>query len=178
MSTITRRLAAIGQVHQFAGHPNPAAETIVREAMRGIRRALGVAPVQKRAVTTADIAAVVAQLDEVTLIDLRDRVILLVGFAGGMRRSELAGIHVDDVTSAPEGLLIRLRRSKTDPGAGAAPRDRLRHNPGHLPRAGLPGVDPGRPTHRRARPAPGRPPPDISSGLSPPKGWPSSSNAT
>lgn len=73
------------------------------------------APEQKRAVTTADIAAAVAQLDDTALIDVRDRAILLLGYAGGMRRSELAGLTVTDMTSAPEGLLIQLRRSKTDP---------------------------------------------------------------
>jgi len=55
------------------GHANPVVETIVREAMRGIRRSLGVAPEQKRAVTTAEIAAAVAQIDDTALIDVRDR---------------------------------------------------------------------------------------------------------
>jgi integrase len=113
VSTITRRLAGIGQVHQLAGHANPCADALVREAMRGIRRALGVAPRQKRAVTTADIKAAVAHLGD-TPAERRDRAILLVGFAGAMRRSELAAITVADVDEVPEGLLIRLGRSKTD----------------------------------------------------------------
>jgi len=114
VSTIIRRLAAIGQVHGLAGHDNPAADPLVRQAMRGVRRALGVAPHQKRAVTTEEIAAAVAQLGS-RLIDHRDRALLLLGFAGGMRRSELAALTVDDVAAAPEGLLVHLRRSKTDP---------------------------------------------------------------
>jgi integrase len=113
VSTITRRLAGIGQVHQLAGHSNPCTDALVRETMRGVRRALGVAPRQKRAVTTTDIAAAVTHLDD-TLANLRDRVILLVGYAGAMRRSELDAITVADIDQVPEGLLIRLRRSKTD----------------------------------------------------------------
>ncbi|HTT92595.1 MAG TPA: site-specific integrase, partial [Acidimicrobiales bacterium] len=117
VSTITRRLAAIGQVHSLAGHDNPCGDALVREAMRGVRRALGVAPRhQKRAVTTEEIAAAVDQLGN-RLIDRRDRALLLVGYAGGMRRAELAGLDVADVASAPEGLLLHLRRSKTDPEA-------------------------------------------------------------
>ena len=66
--------------------------------------------------TTEEIAAAVELLDD-RLIDRRDRAILLVGYAGGMRRAELASLDVADVAAAPEGLLIRLRRSKTDPEA-------------------------------------------------------------
>jgi integrase len=113
VSTITRRLAGIGQVHQLAGHSNPCSDALVRETMRGIRRALGVAPRQKRAITTADITAAVSHLDD-TLAARRDRAILLLGYAGAMRRSELAAVTVADIDQVPEGLLIRLRRSKTD----------------------------------------------------------------
>jgi site-specific recombinase XerD len=113
VSTITRRLAGIGQVHQLAGHSNPCTDALVRETMRGVRRALGVAPRQKRAVTTADITAAVTHLGD-SLAEQRDRVILLVGYAGAMRRSELAAVTAADIDQVPEGLLIRLRRSKTD----------------------------------------------------------------
>jgi len=119
VSTITRRLAAIGQVHGLAHHRNPATDTLVREAMRGIRRVLGVAPRhQKTGVTTGDVKAAVAPLG-IGLTDTRDRLVLLLGFAGAMRRSELAAITPGDVEEVPEGLLVRLPRSKTDQeGAG------------------------------------------------------------
>jgi len=98
----------------LAHHANPATDALVREAMRGIRRALGVAPRhQKKAVTTADIRAAVAPLST-GMAQSRDRLILLLGFAGAMRRSELAGITLGDVEEVPEGLLVRLVRSKTD----------------------------------------------------------------
>ena len=102
ISTITRRLAGIGQVHQLAGHANPCSDPLVRETMRGLRRALGVAPTQKKGITTGDVKAAVAALGD-SPIDVRDRLILLLGFAGGMRRSELAGITVGDVQASPRG---------------------------------------------------------------------------
>ena len=61
MSTINRRLAAISEAHQVAGYTNPTRDALVREAMRGIRRILGVAPDKKRAVTTADIRTAVTR---------------------------------------------------------------------------------------------------------------------
>jgi site-specific recombinase XerD len=113
VSTIERRLAAIGEGHKVAGHPNPARGALVAETMKGIRRTLGVAPTQKRGVSTADVRAAVAELGD-RLIDDRDRLILLLGFAGGFRRAELVGLDVADVAVHPEGLLVQLRKSKTD----------------------------------------------------------------
>ena len=113
MSTINRRLAAISQAHQVAGYTNPTRDALVREAMRGIRRILGVAPDKKRAVTTADIRTAVTRM-ETRQIDIRDRLVLLLGFASGMRRSELAGVDIEDVEQQADGLLVTIDRSKTD----------------------------------------------------------------
>jgi len=113
VSTITRRLAAIGEGHKVAGHPNPCTDQLVRETMKGIRRMLGVAPRQKKGVSTADVRAAVAPLGS-GLLDTRDRLILLLGFAGAMRRSELVGLDVDHVEEVDEGLLVHLGRSETD----------------------------------------------------------------
>jgi site-specific recombinase XerD len=130
VSTITRRLASIGAVHKAKGLPNPCVDQLVKTVMRGARRTLGVAPQQKKGVSTADITtaarrlteqidAAVAQGHPGRPIDIRDRLILLLGFAGGLRRSELSALAVADVEAVPEGLLLHLRRSKTDPeGAG------------------------------------------------------------
>ena len=113
VSTITRRLAAIGEGHKMAGHPNPCTDPLVRETMKGVRRALGVAPNQKKGITTGDIRAAVTALPP-GLAGHRDRLLLTLGFAGGFRRSELAGITVADVEQVTEGLLVHLDRSKTD----------------------------------------------------------------
>ena len=81
--------------------------------MKGLRRMLGLATAQKKGVSTADVRAATARLG-VRLIDHRDRAVLLLGFAGGFRRSELADLAVEDLEDHPEGLLVHVRRSKTD----------------------------------------------------------------
>ena len=115
LSTIRRRLASISEAHKLAGYGtvNPVGDVLVRETMKGLRRILGAATAQKKGVSTADIRAVVSRLG-VRLIDHRDRAVLLVGFAGGFRRSELAGLTVEDLEDHPEGLLVHVRQSKTD----------------------------------------------------------------
>lgn len=113
VSTLNRRLAAIGEAHRLAGHPSPTTATTVRETMKGLRRLLGVAPAQKRGVSVDDVRAAVAAMGE-SAIDDRDRALVLVGFAGGFRRSELAGLVVDDIVEHPAGMVVTLGRSKTD----------------------------------------------------------------
>lgn len=117
-STITRRLSAISEAHRLAGFESPTSDRLVRDTMAGIRRMLGVARTQKRGISTDDLRAAVAELGG-RPIEVRDRVVLLVGFAGGFRRSELVSIDLEDLEERPEGLLIRLGVTKTDQeGAG------------------------------------------------------------
>ncbi|MHB9108558.1 MAG: site-specific integrase [Armatimonadota bacterium] len=85
----------------------------MRQVLRGIRRTIGTASKGKAPILSADIAAMVAMLPD-TLLGLRDRTLLLVGFAGGFRRSELAGISVEHLEETDEGVKILLPRSKTD----------------------------------------------------------------
>ena len=112
-ATITRRLAAISISHRLAGLETPTAHAIVRSVVKGIRRELGVAQTQKRAISIPDLRAMVSTLGEST-IDVRDRALLLLGFASAMRRSEIVGLDVADVAFASEGMVITLRRSKTN----------------------------------------------------------------
>jgi hypothetical protein len=79
----------------------------------GIRRRHGKAPEAKEAAVTEVIAALVAPLSD-RLLDVRDRALILIGFAGAFRRSELSALDVDDVAETGEGLRITLGRSKTD----------------------------------------------------------------
>jgi integrase len=86
--------------------------------MKGIRRTKGTAPTQKAAALIDDIRAMVDATDA-GLIGLRDRALILLGFAGAFRRSELVGLDVDDCAFSKDGLTVNLRRSKTDQaGAG------------------------------------------------------------
>src|SRR5207244_6781834 len=86
---------------------------VVQNVLKGIRRAKGTAPTQKAAAEIAVIRAMVEQLDD-SLQGLRDRAILLIGFAGAFRRSELAGLTLADVQFTNDGLVVILRHSKTD----------------------------------------------------------------
>jgi integrase len=113
VSTLTRRLAAISVAHEAKGLPNPAASPLVRATMRGIRRAHGAAQRQAKPLLREDLFVVVAAIGD-RLKDLRDRALLLIGFAGGLRRSELAAIDLIDFERVREGIILTIRRSKTD----------------------------------------------------------------
>jgi site-specific recombinase XerD len=113
-STIRRRLSTIAEVHRLSRVASPTADELVRLAMAGIRRQHGSAPAQKAALTTDELKLLVASTPQGTVAGARDRAVLLLGFAGGFRRSELVGIDVEDVHEELRGLRIRIRRSKTD----------------------------------------------------------------
>ena len=117
-SSLQRRLTSITKAHQVAGFPTPASmqNAVVSETLKGIRRTLGTAQTGKEPLLTADILKMLAVLDD-GLLGCRDRALLLVGFAGGFRRSELVSLEVEDVSETADGLVIRVRRSKTDPQA-------------------------------------------------------------
>ena len=114
-STITRRLTSITKAHQANGLASAAtvSELAVGETLKGIRRTLGTAQKQKTPLLTADLLQVLAHLP-LGLAGTRDRALLLVGYAGALRRSELAGLNREDVAWAEEGAVLTLRRSKTD----------------------------------------------------------------
>ena len=87
--------------------------------MQGVRRTLGVAPKKKDALVRDQLLEVVAAIPN-DLRGLRDRAMLLIGWAGALRRSEIGALDVNDVTFAPESSIVNLRRSKTDQiGSGA-----------------------------------------------------------
>jgi site-specific recombinase XerD len=118
-STITRRLAAIAKQHRNAGFDSPASmrHSAVGDVIAGIRRERGTRPGAKRALSTGELRRMVTAIPA-TPHGLRDRALLLVGFAGGFRRSELAAITVEHVEDTPDGLKILIPRSKTDQEGG------------------------------------------------------------
>jgi site-specific recombinase XerD len=115
-ASLQRKLTSITKAHQAAGFPSPAAmqHAVVGETMKGIRRTLGTAQPGKEPLLTADIREMVDSLGD-DLQGCRDRALLLVGFAGGFRRSELAALDVEDAAETEDGLVLQVRRSKTDP---------------------------------------------------------------
>ena len=112
-STIQARLAGIGYRHAQAQADNPAKTLAVIETMRGIRRALGVASRPKAPVMLADLRRMVAGLPD-DLRGKRTRAMLLVGYAGAFRRSELVALTRADVRIDDRGATFTIRHSKTD----------------------------------------------------------------
>lgn len=112
-STLQRRLSAISQAHQAAGHDSPTNGYLVRTVWAGIRRTKGTFQEGKDPILVEDLRLIAESLPD-TLTGIRDRALLLIGFAGGFRRSELVSINREDVKAVPRGMVILLRRSKTD----------------------------------------------------------------
>jgi len=116
--SIQRRLNAITEAHRAVGLESPTHTGMVRNTMKGIRRTKGTAPAQKAAALTADICSMVDATDA-GIIGARYRALILLGFAGAFRRSELVGLDAADCAFGKDGLTVSLRRSKVDQeGAG------------------------------------------------------------
>jgi site-specific recombinase XerD len=112
-STITRRCAAIRYALRLADFEPPTNSESVRATLRGIRRAVGAAP-ERKAPVLAETARAMALSAPEGLKGLRDRALLLLGFAGAFRRSELVALDVADLEETEDGYRITIRRSKTD----------------------------------------------------------------
>ena len=121
VATIERRIAAIGKAHQLAGLEDPTKDQRVRDALTGARRRLRAAPTkEKAALGLEDLEQMLRPIPTATHAGRRDRALLLTGIAGAFRRSELVALDVEDVRFVPEGVLVSVRRSKTDQeGQGA-----------------------------------------------------------
>lgn len=112
-NTLSRRLAAISQLHSQAGFESPTRAWAVKQFLQGLRRELGVAPVRKKPVLVADLQEILRQVPD-SLLGKRDRALLLVGFTGAFRRSELTGLSIEDLEETRDGMIVHIRRSKTD----------------------------------------------------------------
>src|SRR6202790_5561362 len=112
-STIGRRIAAIRYAHKLAGFDAPTDAEGVKATMRGICRTFGSAKNKKAPAVAAKMLSMVATAPD-RLSGLRDRALLLLGFAGAFRRSELVALDVADVEETEAGLRVTIRHSKTD----------------------------------------------------------------
>jgi integrase len=113
VGSIQRRLNAIAEAHKAVGLDSPTHHPMVTNTMKGIRRTKGTAPAQKTPTLTDDIRAMV-DATATGIIGVRDRAMVLLGFAGAFRRSELVALDVEDCAFGKDGLTVTLRRSKTD----------------------------------------------------------------
>jgi len=112
VATLTRRLASLSKIHNAQQWANPVSTALVRTTFQGIRNRHGVKQRQVAPAIKEDILAMVKNL--MGTKGIRDKALLLIGFAGAFRRSELADLQYSDFEHVQQGLLIYLRRSKTD----------------------------------------------------------------
>lgn len=114
-ATIRRRISAISENYNASGDPveNPCKAWIVKEALIGLTRLKGSMQKGKTPLYWEEIEEIVSHMDT-SLPSLRDKAVLLLGFMGAFRRSELSGLNVDDITKYPQGIVITIRHSKTD----------------------------------------------------------------
>lgn len=116
ISTVQRRAAAVGQFHQLKGYESPTSHPLVKTVLQGLRRQFGMTIKSAPAIITEKLREMLlcCQRDKNVALGQRDRALLLIGFAGCFRRSELVALNVENITWATKGVEILLTRSKTD----------------------------------------------------------------
>ena len=110
-STLKRRIASISVIHKLKGHYLDTKHPIIMENLLGIKRTLGSRQKAKKPILINDLKLIIKVIDE---DKIRDKALILLGFAGGFRRSELVNVYFQDIDFVPEGVKILIRRSKTD----------------------------------------------------------------
>ena len=110
-STLKRRIASISVIHKLKGHYLDTKHPIIMENLHGIRRTLGSRQKAKKPILINDLKLIIKAIDKKKI---RDKALILIGFAGGFRRSELVNIYYDDVEFVTEGVKILIKKSKTD----------------------------------------------------------------
>ena len=120
VATLQHRLIAIHRAHTDKGLPSPVMDNVVKRTMQGIRRTLGTKQRRVTALVKDDVIAIMVYVDQQPpMRAARDKALILIGFAGAFRRSELVGLRYEDMTEYDSGVELMLRRSKTDQeGAG------------------------------------------------------------
>ena len=126
-STLKRRLASISVLHKLKGHYLDTKHPIIMENLHGIKRTLGSRQKAKKPILINDLRLIIKAIDEEkteiknhvqakfrSQEKLRNKALILIGFAGGFRRSELVNIDYEDIEFVTEGVKILIKRSKTD----------------------------------------------------------------
>ena len=117
MSTLRRRLVSISTVHKIKGHYLDTKHPIIVENLMGIKRTKGSIQKRKKPILINHLREIINAINEQKYNEIkkaRDKSIVLIGFGGGFRRSELISLDYEDIEFVPEGLKIMIRRSKTD----------------------------------------------------------------
>ena len=117
MSTLKRRLASISVIHKLKGHYLDTKHPSIIENIMGIKRRKGSIQNGKKPLLISSLKIIIDVIDQQNkekIKILRDRSIILIGFSGGFRRNEIVSLNYDDLDFVPEGLKIKIKRSKTD----------------------------------------------------------------
>lgn len=113
-SSIKRKMAAISQRHETAGYPSPTKTPLVKGVWEGLQRSIGIKEEGKDALWLEDLRKVIEVIPKNKLIGIRNRALLVVGWAGALRRSEIVNLNTEDIKKTHEGIVLNLVRSKTD----------------------------------------------------------------
>jgi site-specific recombinase XerD len=116
-STLKRRIASISVLHKLKGHYLDTKHPIIMENLHGIKRTLGSRQKAKKPILINDLKAIINAINDLKIKEsrkIRDKALILVGFAGGFRRSELVALEYEDIEFVREGVRIFVKRSKTD----------------------------------------------------------------
>ena len=117
ISTLRRRLVSIGMIHKLKGHYLDTKHPIIIENLMGIKRKIGSFQQGKKPILINQLKSIINVIDNEKTKEIkkiRDKTLILIGFGGGFRRSELVSIDYNDVELVSEGVKIVIRRSKTD----------------------------------------------------------------
>ena len=117
ISTLKRRLVSIGVIHKLKGHYLDTKHPIIIENLMGIKRKKGSYQQGKKPILINQLKAIINVIDNDKTKEIkkvRDKTLILIGFGGGFRRTELVSIDYNDIEFVPEGVKIVIRRSKTD----------------------------------------------------------------
>ena len=116
-STLKRRLASINVMHKYKGHYLDTKHPIIVENLMGIKRQIGVYQKAKKPLLFNELKLIIKVIEQSSESDfkkLRDKALILVGFSGGFRRSELVSLIRDDIEFVKEGVKIFVKKSKSD----------------------------------------------------------------
>jgi len=115
-STLKRRIASISVIHRLSGHYIDTKHPLITENLMGIKRIIGSYQKAKKPILINDLKAIVNVIGEEKneIKKYKNKALVLIGFAGGFRRSELVSLEHEDIEFVPEGVKIFVKRSKTD----------------------------------------------------------------
>jgi site-specific recombinase XerD len=117
VSTLKRRLASISVIHKIKGHYIDIKHPLIIENLMGIQRKKGVFQRSKNPILINELKEIINSIEKLEINEIkksRDKALILIGFSGGFRRSELVSIEFEDLEFTKEGLKVFIKRSKTD----------------------------------------------------------------